>query len=74
MKLLQTLQQRLGWKLFLSYLVIILVGVVVMAGTAEFHAPAVLDRHVARMRPFWATILPWWPTWTKASTPRSTKS
>lgn len=49
MKLLQTLQQRLGWKLFLSYLVIILVGVVVMAGTVEFHAPAALGHHIAHM-------------------------
>lgn len=57
MKLLQMLQsfvklrtqQRLGWKLFLSYLVIIVVGVVVLAGTAEFHAPAALARHIARM-------------------------
>jgi histidine kinase len=49
MKLLQILQQRLGWKLFLSYLVIIVVGVVVLAGTAEFHAPTVLARHIARM-------------------------
>jgi signal transduction histidine kinase len=49
MKLLETLQQRLGWKLFLSYLVIIVVGVVVLAGTAEFHAPAALARHIARM-------------------------
>jgi signal transduction histidine kinase len=49
MKLLQTLQQRLGWKLFLSYLIIIVVGGVVLAGTAEFHAPAALARHIARM-------------------------
>ncbi|MDH4137672.1 MAG: cell wall metabolism sensor histidine kinase WalK [Anaerolineae bacterium] len=49
MKLLQTLQQRLGWKLFLSYLIIILVGGVVLASTAEFHAPAALARHIARM-------------------------
>jgi len=49
MKLLQTLQQRLGWKLFLSYLIIIVVGVVVLASTAEFYAPAALARHIARM-------------------------
>ncbi|MBC8446706.1 MAG: HAMP domain-containing protein [Chloroflexi bacterium] len=49
MKLLQTLQQRLGWKLLLSYLVIMVVGVVVLAGTAQFHAPAALARHIARM-------------------------
>lgn len=49
MKLFQTLQQRLGWKLFLSYLVIIVVGVVVLAGTVQFHAPDALARHIARM-------------------------
>ena len=49
MKLLQTLRQRLGGKLFLSYLVIILVGGVVLAGTAEFLAPTALARHIARM-------------------------
>ena len=57
MKLLQTIQsfvklrtrQRLSWKLFLSYLVIIVVGVVVLAGTVWFHAPAALARHIARM-------------------------
>ncbi len=41
--------QRLSWKLFLSYLIIIVVGVVVLAGTAQFHAPAALARHIARM-------------------------
>jgi len=50
MKLLSTLQQRLGWKLFLSYLIIVIVGVVVLAGTAEFHAPSALARHIARMQ------------------------
>jgi len=49
MTLLPTLRQRLGWKLFLSYLVIVLVGGVVLAGTAEFLAPTALGRHVARM-------------------------
>jgi len=49
MKLFQILRQRLGWKLFLSYLVIIVVGVVVLAGTVQFHAPAALARHIARM-------------------------
>ena len=40
---------RLGRKLFLSYLVIILVGVVSLAVTAEFHAPSALNRHMASM-------------------------
>jgi histidine kinase len=50
MKLLKALQQRLGWKLFLSYLVIIVVSAVVMVGTAEFLAPSTLARHIARMQ------------------------
>lgn len=49
MKPLATIQQRLGWKLFLSYLVIIVVGVVSLAVTAELHAPTALARHVAGM-------------------------
>jgi histidine kinase len=57
MKLVQALQsfvqlrirRRLGWKLFLSYLVILVVGVVVLAGTAQLHMPAALARHIARM-------------------------
>ena len=36
MRWLSLLRQRLGWKLFLSYLVIILVGAVVLMGTTEF--------------------------------------
>ncbi len=50
MKLLSELQEHLGWKLFLSYLVIVAVGVVVLASTAEFHAPTALARHTARMQ------------------------
>lgn len=50
MRPLKTIQRRLGWKLFLSYLVILVVSVVVMAGTAEFLAPATLARHIARMQ------------------------
>lgn len=49
MKRLSTLREQLGLKLFLSYLVIILVGVVVLAGTAEFHASTALAHHIARM-------------------------
>ncbi len=49
MNLLTAIQQRLGYKLFLSYLVIVVVGVVVLAGTAKFHAPTALQHHVALM-------------------------
>ncbi len=47
---LSALSQRLSWKLFFSYLVIILVGGVVLAGTAEFHAATAINRHMERMR------------------------
>lgn len=49
MRFLTALNRHLGWKLLLSYLIIVLVGVVVLAGTAELHAPTALSRHIARM-------------------------
>jgi signal transduction histidine kinase len=49
MKLMATIKQRLGWKIFISYLIIILVGVVSLAVTAEFIAPSAVDRHMAQM-------------------------
>lgn len=49
MNLFQNLQRRLGWKLFLSYLVVILVGVAVLASTAEFVIPATFNRHMSGM-------------------------
>jgi signal transduction histidine kinase len=50
MKYLDAIRRRLAVKLFLSYLVIILVGVIVLAVTADLHAPAALDRHAAHMQ------------------------
>jgi histidine kinase len=49
MKLLAVLRQRLGWKLCLSYLFVILAVVIVLDTTAEFRAPAVLQRDMARL-------------------------
>ena len=49
MKLLTTIRQRLGWKLCLSYLLVILAVVMVLDITAEFRAPTVLRRDVARL-------------------------
>jgi signal transduction histidine kinase len=43
------LRNRLGWKLFLSYLVVVLVGVVVLFGTAQFHATATISHHIEIM-------------------------
>lgn len=42
-------QRHLGWKLFTSYLVVILVGVISLALTAEIHAPTALNRHLDNM-------------------------
>jgi signal transduction histidine kinase len=50
MRLLSIIRERLGLKLFLSYLVIIVVGSVVLIGTAEFQTPVALTRHIARMQ------------------------
>lgn len=44
------LRQRLVWKLLLSYLIIVAVGVTVLALTAALNAPTALDRHVADMQ------------------------
>ena len=42
--------QRLGWRLFLSYLIVISVGAAVLLGTAWLVAPSALDRHAEAMR------------------------
>ena len=49
MKRVSVLRQRLFWRLLLSYLVIVVVGVVVLAGTAQFVTPAAVARHAAHM-------------------------
>ena len=50
MKLLAILRQRLAWKLFLSYLVIILVGALILALTATLSEPDILGRHISYMQ------------------------
>ena len=50
MSLLRSVRRRLGRKLFLSYLIIIVVGVVVLASAAEFSIPTAFDRHMLSMR------------------------
>jgi len=44
------LRRSLGWKLFLSYLLIVIVAVVVLAGTANFHTSTALNRHIVEMQ------------------------
>ena len=43
------IRRHLGWKLFLSYLAVILVGIVVLASATEFAVPSAFDRHIAAM-------------------------
>ena len=40
---------RLGWKIFLSYLIVIAVGVVVLATAANAAAPSAFERHMVGM-------------------------
>ena len=47
--MLQFVRQHLSLKLFVSYLVIIIVGVVVLATTAELAVPTAFERHMAAM-------------------------
>ena len=43
------IRQHLGWKLFFSYLIVILVGAVSLAIVAEFVTPSAFNRHMAGM-------------------------
>jgi len=43
------LRNSLGAKLFLSYLIIIVVGVIVLAGAVQVQTPAAIQRHIERM-------------------------
>jgi histidine kinase len=51
MRGLRSIRRRLGRKLFLSYLIIVVVGVVVLASAAEFTIPTSFDRHMLGMQP-----------------------
>jgi signal transduction histidine kinase len=41
-------QRRLGWKLFLSHLLVVIIGGAVLIATAQLHASTAMVRHVAR--------------------------
>jgi len=49
MSIVSRIRRHLGWKLFLSYLVIILVGMTVLLSAAEFVMPSAFERHLAAM-------------------------
>ncbi len=42
-------RNKLAWKLFLSHLVVVLVGTLVLAGVSYVHAPNALSNHVSNM-------------------------
>ena len=50
MNVLTTVRHRLGWKLALSYLIVIAVAVLVMATAAQFHTTEALNHHMATMQ------------------------
>lgn len=43
------IRQHLGWKLFLSYLIIIIVGVISLALAADIQTPLAFQRHMISM-------------------------
>jgi signal transduction histidine kinase len=47
--MLRMIRTHLGWKLFISYVVIILIVVLVLASATGFSAPVAFDRHMAGM-------------------------
>ncbi len=49
MRLILYFRRNLRAKLFLSYLIIILVGVIVLAGAVQIQTPAALQRHIEKM-------------------------
>ncbi len=47
--MLRPVRQRLGLKLFISYMVVILVGIIALAVSTEFSVPAAFDHHMLAM-------------------------
>lgn len=50
MKFLAMIQHHLGWKLFLSYLLILVIGIVVLDVTAELQTPNALTHNIAPLQ------------------------
>jgi len=49
MKILHYLRRHLSWKLFLSYLIVVVVGAIVLTTAAELSIPQSFQRHLAAM-------------------------
>ena len=50
MRLFAAISSRLGWKLFLSYLLVLVIGVVVLDTTAELQTASVLTRNITQLQ------------------------
>ncbi len=49
MRMIKAVRRHLGWKIFLSYLIVLLVGFIVLATAVEFTAPSAFDHHLSAM-------------------------
>jgi signal transduction histidine kinase len=49
MKLLALIQQRLGWKLFLSHLIVVIIGGAVLIATAQLRTSTAMVRHIRQV-------------------------
>jgi histidine kinase len=47
--MMKAIRRHLGWKIFLSYLIVLMVGFIVLATATEFTAPTAFDHHLAAM-------------------------
>ena len=47
--MISAIRRHLGWKIFISYLIVIFIGAVVLTTAAEFVIPRSFDRHLAAM-------------------------
>ena len=47
--MISAIRRHLGWKIFISYLIVIFIGAVVLTTAAEFVVPRSFDRHLAAM-------------------------
>lgn len=50
MRILAAIGNRLGWKIFLSYLLVLVIGVIVLDVTAELETPGLLTRNVTHLQ------------------------
>jgi two-component system sensor histidine kinase BaeS len=55
--MISTIRRHLGWKIFISYLVVILIGTIVLTTATEFVVPRSFDRHLAAMGSLMVTMM-----------------